>query len=222
MHSYAVRCWVAGFSIQVLGLFASGAHAQSAAPADNAGKPAARTVAQAGGRTFQDRGMNLQLEFKLPAATASADAEDCEDEQPSPIAAAGPATRINSRAEAMPQQSGADRSSQASHLGSTLVAHSPAPVAAAIAPAAIARTWDITVSDKTLNAALARWAASAGWQLVWELPVDYAVEARTSVPGSFEDAVSQVARSMESAEVPMKAIFYQGNKVLRIVAKGAE
>jgi hypothetical protein len=97
----------------------------------------------------------------------------------------------------------------------------PAPVAtepAKPAPAA----WDIVPADKTLNTALARWAAQAGWQLVWELPVDYAVEARTSVPGTFEEAVGTVARSMDTAEIPMKAIFYAGNKVLRIVAKGVE
>ncbi len=101
-----------------------------------------------------------------------------------------------------------------------------APMAAA--PAAIAvsadatRTWEIVVSDKTLNATMARWAAAAGWQLLWELPVDYAVEARTQVRGTFEEAVSIVASSMESAEIPMKAVFYQGNRVLRIMAKGSE
>ncbi len=84
------------------------------------------------------------------------------------------------------------------------------------------RDWEIIVTDKTLNAAMARWAATAGWQLLWEIPVDYAVEARTSVRGSFEQAVTIVAKSMESAEIPMKAVFYQGNKVLRIMAKGSE
>ena len=83
-------------------------------------------------------------------------------------------------------------------------------------------TWEIIVSDKTLNAALARWASQAGWQLLWELPVDYAVQAKTTVHGSFEDAVGTVAKSMEGAEIPMKAMFYEGNKVLRIMAKGAE
>lgn len=83
-------------------------------------------------------------------------------------------------------------------------------------------TWEIIVSDKTLNGALARWASKAGWQLLWELPVDYAVEAKTTVHGSFEEAVGIVAKSMESAEIPMKVMFYQGNRVLRIMAKGAE
>ncbi|MFZ6774458.1 toxin co-regulated pilus biosynthesis Q family protein [Undibacterium sp. SXout7W] len=80
--------------------------------------------------------------------------------------------------------------------------------------------WEIAVSDKTLNAAIARWTAQAGWQLLWELSVDYAVEARTIVPGTFEEAVETVTRSMETAEIPMKAIFYKGNKVLRIVQGG--
>lgn len=84
------------------------------------------------------------------------------------------------------------------------------------------RDWEINIADKTLNNTLARWAASTGWQLLWELPVDYAVEAHTRLHGTFEEAVAVVARSMEAAEIPMKAVFYQGNKVLRIMAKGSE
>jgi hypothetical protein len=84
------------------------------------------------------------------------------------------------------------------------------------------QSWEILPTDKTLSAALGRWAKSAGWQLVWELPVDYSVDARTTVPGTFEEAVGMVAKGMDTAEISMKAIFYAGNKVLRIVAKGAE
>jgi Toxin co-regulated pilus biosynthesis protein Q len=98
----------------------------------------------------------------------------------------------------------------------------PPLVAPVQAPAAGNDRWDIVVADRTLNAAMARWAAAAGWQLLWELPVDYAVQAQTSVPGKFEDAVTVVVNSMEGAEIPMKAIFYSGNKVLRIMAKGAQ
>lgn len=88
--------------------------------------------------------------------------------------------------------------------------------------AAKASTWDIKAMDRTLNAALARWAYVAGWQLLWEVPIDYAVEADTSIGGTFEQAVETVTQSMAGAEIPLKAIFYQGNRVLRIVAKGAE
>jgi len=107
----------------------------------------------------------------------------------------------------------------------------PQPAAAALgdddcddgdgaAPAAApARAWDVTPADKTLKAALTRWAAAAGWQLVWELPVDYAVSARTEIKGGFTEAVETIARSMATADTPMKAIFYEGNRVLRIVAQ---
>jgi hypothetical protein len=100
-------------------------------------------------------------------------------------------------------------------------AMTPAPASLPVA-AATRNQWDIRATDRTLNVAMARWAAAAGWQLLWEVPVDYAVEADTTIPGTFEQAVEAVTRSMESAEIPLKAIFYKGNSVLRIVAKGAE
>lgn len=90
------------------------------------------------------------------------------------------------------------------------------------AAAPVADSWHIALNDRTLNGALSRWAAVAGWQLLWEMPVDYAVQANTTIPGKFEEAVALVVISMESAEIPMKAAFYQGNKVLRITAKGAQ
>ncbi|NRR33757.1 TcpQ domain-containing protein [Oxalobacteraceae bacterium] len=97
-----------------------------------------------------------------------------------------------------------------------LISHSRAEVELAAA------SWELGPADRTLNAALARWAAKAGWQLVWELPVDYAVDSRTVVSGTFQQAVGLVAQGMAGAEIPLKAIFYAGNKVLRIVAQGAE
>lgn len=83
-------------------------------------------------------------------------------------------------------------------------------------------TWEIATPDKTLKSAITRWSAAAGWQLSWELPIDYAIELRTTITGTFEEAVEVVAKSMDKAEVPMKMILYKGNKVLRIVAKGVE
>lgn len=144
--------------------------------------------------------------------------DDCN---PLPLAAAATAhgdTLVLARAETGKKSSRASKAAPA-----TLIDAAPVASPAAIGIAADgSRDWDIIVSDKTLNATMARWAATAGWQLLWELPVDYAVEARTQVHGTFEEAVAIVARSMESAEIPMKAVFYQGNKVLRIMAKGSE
>jgi hypothetical protein len=99
----------------------------------------------------------------------------------------------------------------------------PAPVRMAIPavqPATpVAPSWDVRIADRTLSMTFARWASIAGWQLIWELPLDYVIDASTQISGSFEEAVEAVANSMSSAETPMQVIFYKGNKVLRIVSK---
>jgi hypothetical protein len=83
-------------------------------------------------------------------------------------------------------------------------------------------TWTTTPADKTLQNALARWSLTAGWQLVWELPQDISIEAAASINGSFEDAVTAIANSMQSSETPIIAMFFEGNRVLRIIAKGVQ
>lgn len=82
--------------------------------------------------------------------------------------------------------------------------------------------WEIAPSDRTLNSTLSRWSASAGWQLVWDMEVDYPVETRAVLQGTFQEAVATVAQSLSGASVPVQATFYEGNKVLRIVAKGSK
>lgn len=162
---------------------------------------------------------------RAAAVTDQQDPDDCEPAPLSPSVRSG-YLMVMAKADMNSQGSRAARIQKAGgarhstgEAGALLAPPAPAtPVLAAGA----SRDWEIMVADKTLNATLARWAAAAGWQLIWELPVDYAVEARTRVNGTFEEAVGVVADSMESAEIPMKAVFYQGNKVLRIMAKGAE
>ncbi|MFS2008008.1 toxin co-regulated pilus biosynthesis Q family protein [Duganella sp. CT11-25] len=103
-----------------------------------------------------------------------------------------------------------------------LAAAAPQPQPVAPPPPPAPPTWQLKASDQTLKTALLRWAASEGWQLVWEAPVDYAVERDTTVTGSFEQAIEAVAHSMAGAETPLQAIFYKGNRVIRIVVKGAQ
>lgn len=85
-----------------------------------------------------------------------------------------------------------------------------------------AKDWSIESTDKTINSTLSRWAATAGWQLLWELPVDYSIDAKTTIHGTFTQAVEAVAKSMGKTEYPMKVIFYSGNKVLRVVTREAQ
>jgi hypothetical protein len=95
----------------------------------------------------------------------------------------------------------------------------PAPSDPALSPL---KVWSTTPADKTLQNALARWSIAAGWQMFWELPQDYSVEATASINGSFEDAITAVTTSLQQNDVPVSAIFFEGNRVLRIVAKGAQ
>ncbi|WP_242490130.1 toxin co-regulated pilus biosynthesis Q family protein [Noviherbaspirillum cavernae] len=187
-------------------------------------------------------GMNLKLDLALINPVLKG--EECDEEgdllvQAKPASAPLPVAMPSQLPVSAPiqlarlspsEQLNAERaksSAAATQLAATPAAKPaaparPVPAASQVEAPKPTPAWDIVPADKTLNAALARWAAQAGWQLVWELPVDYAVEARTTVPGTFEEAVATVTRSMDSAEIPMKAIFYDGNKVLRIVAKGVE
>lgn len=82
--------------------------------------------------------------------------------------------------------------------------------------------WDMSERDRTLKGALERWSQTAGWRLIWELGVDYRIEAQASIDGTFEAAISEVVKNMEHADVPPKAIFYRANQVLRVVARGTE
>lgn len=99
-----------------------------------------------------------------------------------------------------------------------------APPAGDTASAAtpVAARWVLSERDKTLKGALERWAQAAGWRLVWELGVDYRIDAAASIEGTFESAITEVIKNMEHADVPPKAIFYRGNQVLRVVARGME
>lgn len=102
------------------------------------------------------------------------------------------------------------------------LAVAPAPRAVAPPPPLPPpQSWHLKASDQTVKTALTRWAATEAWQLVWEAPVDYAVERDTAISGSFEEAIEAVAHSMAGAETPLQAIFYKGNRVVRIVVKGA-
>ncbi|WP_229490626.1 toxin co-regulated pilus biosynthesis Q family protein [Pseudoduganella namucuonensis] len=153
------------------------------------------------------------LGLKLDLGPAMSD-DDCEEDYADLMdAAAASGNRARAADAAKPAAGQAQAAKPAAPATAAPVAPPPPPPAPA---------WEVTPADKTLNTVLARWAAAAGWQLVWELPVDYAVGLRTEVRGTFAEAVGMVTKSMATAEIPMKAIFYEGNRVLRIVPKGSE
>jgi hypothetical protein len=104
---------------------------------------------------------------------------------------------------------------------SDLAKSSPAAATPVTVPAPVAQIWRIELGDRTLRTALTRWAHTAGWQLIWDAPVDFSVDAEASVEGSFDDALHEVIASLAHSNTPIQAIVYQGNKVIRIIQKGA-
>ncbi|HTH73833.1 MAG TPA: toxin co-regulated pilus biosynthesis Q family protein [Trinickia sp.] len=94
------------------------------------------------------------------------------------------------------------------------------PLPAAPPPEPV-REWHLSLADHTVKTALTRWAKEDGWQLVWDVPLDFGVDADATVTGTFEQALQAVVDALKKSETPIQAILYRGNKVLRIVAKGA-
>ncbi|MDN7673701.1 toxin co-regulated pilus biosynthesis Q family protein [Burkholderia oklahomensis] len=97
----------------------------------------------------------------------------------------------------------------------------PAAAAASAAPPVPLPVWDVRASDGTIRGVLSRWTRTAGWQLVWDAPVDFSIDAQATLRGSFEDALQALVASLGRTSTPIQAILYQGNHVLRVVAQGA-
>lgn len=82
----------------------------------------------------------------------------------------------------------------------------------------LVKTWEILPQDISIYSALKRWSQEAGWQLSWEIPIDYPVTIAGSVKGDFEQAIDQVFTSYEDADYPPKGCLYS-NKVVRVVRR---
>ncbi|AXQ50977.1 hypothetical protein DZC31_30125 (plasmid) [Stenotrophomonas rhizophila] len=83
-----------------------------------------------------------------------------------------------------------------------------------------AESWIVSPADATLRHALGKWAARAGWQLVWEASVDVPVTVSASFDGDFRSAVKRLFSSLSAAEVNLTGLMYSGNRVLRVTESG--
>lgn len=110
------------------------------------------------------------------------------------------------------------------------LAPTPTPATAAAIPASTdadtdadsgIAVWDLRQSDGSVRNALARWAKEAGWQFIWAVPTDFSIDASATIHGTFEQALHSVVDALSHSEVPIQALMYKGNHVLRITAKGA-
>ena len=79
-------------------------------------------------------------------------------------------------------------------------------------------SWRLAREDRTVRAAVERWARQADWNLSWEFPTDFLVEFSADFDGEFIDAVTKVVDGLSGPERPLRAEFYKGNRVLRILS----
>lgn len=78
------------------------------------------------------------------------------------------------------------------------------------------RNWAMSTTDRYVRVTLQRWAKEAGYQLVWDVNQDIEVAVDTSFPGTFEEVLLTVLKSLSISDFPVEAVIYQ-NKVIRIV-----
>lgn len=55
----------------------------------------------------------------------------------------------------------------------------------------------------------------AEWDVVWEAP-DYMLDRDMTIPGDFESAITHLLKGANEAGASVRAVFYRGNKVVRI------
>jgi len=76
-----------------------------------------------------------------------------------------------------------------------------------------ASEWDVR-SGETLSQLLHRWGDDAGFTIVYQADTDYVLQADVVIRGTFAEASGQVIESFASANPPVSADFFLGNKVI--------
>lgn len=85
-------------------------------------------------------------------------------------------------------------------------------------PTPFVQAWSIKQGE-LFSTALTGWAKQAGWHgLLWETS-----ELESDLPqtfnGSFEEALTKIIEGLASQGIPIHAVMYEGNRVVRIMEK---
>ena len=131
-----------------------------------------------------------------------------------------PKLRLRPRPDTGRASAAAGDKASASPVHSASASPDPSPSASPGASPGVKPSWVVKLEDGTLSKTFARWAHDAGWQLLWEMPVDFRIDANTRLEGEFEQAVTTVADSLADADSPMQVVLYRGNHVIRVTSKG--
>lgn len=77
------------------------------------------------------------------------------------------------------------------------------------------RSWEI-VKGEMLKAQLERWAANAGYTLIWSAHNDYEMQSNSSFTGSFKDAVKAFFGALQSNGHALRVTIFEGNNVMEV------
>jgi hypothetical protein len=91
-------------------------------------------------------------------------------------------------------------------------AATPAATPAAIAPAASIEL----EKGKRVDDQLRSYGKRSGWDLVWQAP-DYVLDKNMVIEGDFESAVLFFLKGANEAGTRLRAVFYRGNKTVRVM-----
>jgi hypothetical protein len=96
----------------------------------------------------------------------------------------------------------------------------PAKPSAPIAPRALPLpTWTL-VRGKLVGLELKRWAAIAGWNVVWQLPRDIVVPADTTFSGNFQKSAADVITTLAGNGLLIHTKFYEANRTMVVSGPG--
>lgn len=108
-------------------------------------------------------------------------------------------------------------------LAAAAVSAAPPPPSNAPAAASMAIQEQWTATDgASLSATLTGWAQRAGWTVVWETDDDFRLAAGATLAGDFQTAAGGLIEAFNHARPRLRAIFYGGNRVLRVWTERSE
>lgn len=77
------------------------------------------------------------------------------------------------------------------------------------------RSWEI-VKGEMLKAQLERWAADAGYTLIWSAHNDYEMQSNSTFNGPFKDAVKAFFGALQSNGHALRVTIFEGNNVMEV------
>lgn len=136
-----------------------------------------------------------------------------------PVTPLSPAALAPEGPRVSPVSSPAPVSTPSADTASPVPVPEPLPADAEIIPVGNpveeARTWEI-VKGEMLKAQLERWAADAGYTLIWSAHNDYEMQSNSSFTGSYQAAVKAFFGALQSGGHALRVTIYEGNHVMEV------